>query len=107
MYLEERIEQLEQVSIDYGRQIETVAKGLAELTTDVRAIRQDMNDGFARIDEQFAHVDKQFVRVDEQFAGVRDEFVRINKRFDQMQQTQLETQQVQQLILKLLTERLS
>lgn len=92
MYLEERIEQLEHVAVDHGRQIESIAKGLAELTVDVRAVRQDVTTGFARVDEQFAQVDKRFEQM--------------GKRFDQMQQTQLEMQQVQQLILKLLTERL-
>ena len=42
MYLEERDEQLETLAVDHGRQIESVAKGSAELTTDVRAIRQDL-----------------------------------------------------------------
>ncbi len=78
MYLEERVEQLEHLAADQGRQIETIAKGLADLTTDVRAIRHDMTDGFIKIN---------------------DEFVRVNQRFDEMQQTQ-------QLILKLLTDRL-
>lgn len=32
MYLEERVEQVENLSVDHGRQIETVAKGLANLT---------------------------------------------------------------------------
>lgn len=82
MYLEE---QLEQVAVDHGRQIESIAKGLDELTSDVRAVRQDMNDGFARIDDRFIQIDKRFDQMD--------------GRFDEMQQ-------IQQLILKLVTERL-
>ena len=92
MYLEERVEQLEHLATDQGRQIETIAKGLAELTTDVRAIRQDMNDGFKRNDEKFE-------RIDQEFAQIKVEFKRIGGRFDEIQQTQ-------QLILKVLNDRL-
>ena len=86
MYLEERVEKLEQAAIDQVRQTDIIAKGLANLTVDVRAIRQDVNGGFEQVKLQFDDVKLQFSAV--------------NKRLDEMQLTQ-------QLILKLLTERLT
>lgn len=35
------------------------------------ALREDMNDRFARVDEQFARVEEQFGRVDNGFIGIR------------------------------------
>jgi len=92
MYLEERVEQLEHLATDQGRQIETIAKGLADLTTDVRAIRQDMTEGFVRMYGKFEQIDGEFKLI-------KGEFKRVNDRLDEMQQTQ-------QLILKVLTDRL-
>ena len=118
MFLEERVEQLENLAADQGRQIELVAGGLATLTVEVRGIRQDMTDGFARVDEQFARVNRQFdemrqeftqefVQVRQEFAEgfvqVRQEFAEglatVNHRLDEMSTTQ-------QLILTILTEKL-
>ena len=59
MYLEERVEQLENAAVDQGRQIELVAGGLATLTVEVRGIRQDMTDGFAQVKEEFAKVNQR------------------------------------------------
>lgn len=113
MYLEERLEQIEQVVVDHGRQLETVANGLAELTVDVRAIRQDMTDGFRRVDEQFVEVNKRLGALEE----TQQEMLQIQNGMLQtqreMQQAQTEMgkrfnemQQTQQLILKVITERL-
>ena len=78
MYLEERVEQLENASVDQGRQIELVAGGLATLTVEVRGIRQDMTDGFAQ---------------------VTGEFAKVNQRLDEITTTQ-------QLILTILQEKM-
>lgn len=78
MYLEERVEQLETIAADHGKQIELVAGGLATLTVEVRGIRQNMTDGFEQ---------------------VRQEFAKVNQRLDEMSTTQ-------QLILTILTEKL-
>ena len=59
MYLEERVEQLENAAVDQERQIELVAGGLATLTVEVRGIRQDMTDGFAQVKEEFAKVNQR------------------------------------------------
>ena len=45
MYLEERVEQLENLSVDQGRQIEIIAKGLGTITID-------MQRGFADVRQQ-------------------------------------------------------
>jgi DNA anti-recombination protein RmuC len=105
--LEERVEQLEHLATDQGRQIETIAKGLAELTTDVRAIRKDMNEGFAQVNNEIQRINDRLERIDDridrEFQRIDDrmdrEFKRIDDRFNEFQQTQ-------QLILKILNERL-
>ena len=89
MYLEERVEQLENSAVDQGRQIELVAGGLATLTVEVRGIRQDMTDGFAQVKEEFAKVRQEFA----------DEFAKVNQRLDGITATQ-------QLILTILQERM-
>ncbi len=37
----------------HDQQIETLSKGLADLTIDVRSVRDDMTEGFKRIDARF------------------------------------------------------
>ena len=100
MFLEERVEQPENLAADQGRQIELVAGGLATLTVEVRGIRQDMTDGFAQVDRRFDEIRQEFaqefVLVRQEFA---QEFVRVNQRLDEMSTTQ-------QLILTMLREKL-
>ena len=91
MYLEERVEQLENLSVDQGRQLESLARGLANLTLDVRAIRTDQNAGFARVDEQFT--------------AVNTEFAKVNKRLDDHSEQFADIKTTLQLVVKLLTER--
>lgn len=86
MYLEERVEQLETIATDQGRQIELVAGGLATLTVEVRGIRQDMTDGFARVDRQFEQVDLRFEQVDLRFDSVDQRFDSVDQRFDSVDQ---------------------
>ena len=93
MYLEERVEQLENASVDQGRQIELVAGGLAMLTVEVRGIRQDMTDGFVQVREEFTG---EFAKVRQEMA---QEFTKVNQRLDEMSTTQ-------QLILTILREKL-
>ncbi len=100
MYLEERVEQLENASVDQRKQIDLVAGGLATLTVEVRGLRQDMTDGFAEVKEEFANVRQEsaeeFARVSQEMA---QEFAKVNQRLDEMSTTQ-------QLILTILTEKL-
>jgi chromosome segregation ATPase len=67
-------------------------RDVSEIRTEVRefraintrmlnALRQDMTDGFARVDERFARVDERFARVDEQFARVDERFARVDEQF--------------------------
>jgi hypothetical protein len=70
-------------------------RDVSEIRTEVRefraintrmlnALRQDMVDGFARVDERFARVDEQFARVDEQFVGVHGGLTEMRGKFDAM-----------------------
>jgi hypothetical protein len=65
----------------HDQQIEILSKGLADLTTDVRAIRHDQIEGFSQLRE---YVDQRFDTLE--------------KRFDK-------SDQMQALIVKLLTGR--
>ncbi len=113
MYLEERVEQLETLAVDHGRQIETIAKGVADLTVTV-------NHRFDRIDDRFDQIDKRFSQIDERFSQIDERFVQIDERFDRVEKDiselksdvselkagQARLEQTQQLILTILQERL-
>lgn len=115
MYLEERVEQLENASVDQGKQIELVAGGLATLTIEVRGIRQDMTDGFAQVRQEFTgefakvrqESAEEFAKVRQEMAGefakvrqeIAGEFTKVNQHLDEMSTTQ-------ELILTLLREKL-
>ncbi|MFD2574427.1 hypothetical protein ACFSUS_27580 [Spirosoma soli] len=126
MYLEERVEQVEQIITDHGRQIESIAKGLADLTSDVRAIRQDMTEGFNKIDgrldsidtrldsidarldksdARFDSIDARLDKSDARFDSIDARLDKSDARFDSVDYRLAEMQQTQLLILKLLTER--
>lgn len=120
MYLEERVDQLEALSIDQGRQIETIAKGLADLTVTVNHRFNQVDERFNQIDERFRQVDERFREVDERFRQVDERFDQVDQRLDQMnndiaelksgqerlEATVADIQQTQQLILTILQERL-
>ncbi|OIN58355.1 hypothetical protein [Arsenicibacter rosenii] len=127
MYLEQRVEQLEQLTVDHGRQIESIAKGLAELTIDVKSNRQETLRGFEEVRQQFKQVDQRFDQVDQRFEQVDQRFEQVDRRFEQVDQRfeqvdrrfdQVEEQfkavhaqladirQVQTLILTILQEKL-
>ena len=78
MYLEERVEQLENLSVDHGRQIELIAKGVADLT----------------------------VTVNERFDQVNEDIAELKSGQARLETTVTDIQQTQQLILTLLQERL-
>ena len=99
MYLEERVGQLENLSVDHGRQIEIIAKGVADLTVTVN--------------ERFDQVDRRFDEVNEDIAQLKSGQIRLETAVTDLQtgQVRLETtvtdiQQTQQLILTLLQDRL-
>ncbi|WP_080054113.1 hypothetical protein [Spirosoma aerolatum] len=85
MYLEERVEQLETLAVDHGRQIETIAKGVADLTVTV-------NHRFDRVDERFDRVEKDISE--------------LKSDVSELKSGQARLEQTQQLILTILQERL-
>lgn len=120
MYLEERVEQLEHLSVDQGRQIETIARGLADLTVTV-------NQRFDEVNQRFEEVNQRFEEVNQRFEEVNQRFDAVDKRFDKVEadvaelktdvselksgQARLETtvadiQQTQHLILTILQDKL-
>ncbi|MBC3785594.1 hypothetical protein [Spirosoma utsteinense] len=119
MFLEERVEQLENLAADQGRQTERVASGLAVLTIEVRAIRQDVTTGFnqvkqefelvyqrfEQVDRRFEQVDQRFEQIDQRLEQMDRRFEQIDRRFEQVFVRFDEMQQTQLLILKLLTDK--
>ncbi|QMW02925.1 hypothetical protein [Spirosoma foliorum] len=85
MYLEERVERLEHLSVDQGRQLETITRGLADLTVTVN--------------QRFNEVDKRFDKVEADIAELKSGQARLETTVADIQQTQ-------QLILTILQDKL-
>jgi hypothetical protein len=49
------------------------AEELAGYQSEFTRVRDDMRDGFTKVDEKFARVDEKFARVDQEFAAVRSD----------------------------------
>ena len=105
MFLEERVEQLENLSVDQGRQLESIARGLANLTLDVRAIRQDQNEGFKRINGEFAKVNGEFAKVNKRLDDHDQKFAELQTTVNDLQTSLNDVKVTLQLVVKLLTER--
>ena len=99
MYLEERVGQLENLSVDHGRQIEIIAKGVADLTVTVNERFDEVNQRFEQVNQRFDEVDRRFDRVNGDIAELKIGQVRLEATVSDIQQTQ-------QLILTILQERL-
>lgn len=82
MYLEEKVEQLENLSVDQGKQIEIIAKGLATINTD-------MQRGFAEVKQQQAKTNKELTLVKHQVIGVTNDLAEfrkeVNQKFDRIE----------------------
>lgn len=92
MYLEEKLQKLEIVVNDHGKQIKMVADGLASLTnrvdlgfTEVRKEFERVDRRFEQIDQRFEQVDQRFKQIDERFEQVDIRFEKIEKRLDRIE----------------------
>ncbi|WP_143100714.1 hypothetical protein [Spirosoma endophyticum] len=110
MYLEERVGQLENLSVDHGRQIEIIAKGVADLTVTVNErfdqVINEMNQRFNQVDQRFSEVDRQFDKVDRRFDKINENIAELKTGQIRLETTVTDIQQTQQLILTLLQDRL-
>ena len=111
MYLEEKVEQLENLSVDQGKQIEIIAKGLATITTDmqrgfaeakqqqtkmnkeltlvkhqVTGVTTDLAEFRKEVNQKFDRIETKFDKIDEKFDKIDEKFVKIDERFDKMEQ---------------------
>lgn len=84
MYLEQRIEQLENVTVEHGKQIEMIAAVLATLTGTVNNGFEEIRRQFARIDDKFAEHDARFERIETKLAEHDARFDRIDQQFLQV-----------------------
>lgn len=106
MYLEERVGQLENLSVDHGRQIEIIAKGIADLTVTVNERFDEVNQRFAEVDRRFDEVNGRFDEVDRRFDKVNEDIAELKTGQIRLETTVTDIQQTQQLILTLLQDRL-
>jgi chromosome segregation ATPase len=70
MYLEQRIEQLENVTVEHGKQIEMIAAGLATLTTTV-------NNGFSEMRAEFRLVKSDITELKTDVAGLKTDVAQL------------------------------
>ena len=62
---------IDSVRTDLRSDIAAVRTDLrSEISSEIAAVRRDMEAGFTRIDERFAQVDERFAQVDERFTGI-------------------------------------
>jgi archaellum component FlaC len=90
LYIEQRIDQLEQHAIHDGKLLETVASGLANLTVQVQKnhaqflqFREEVNQRFDAVDQRFDAVDQRFDAVDQRFDGIDKRIDGIDRRIDE------------------------
>lgn len=106
MYLEERVEQLETLAVDHGRQIETIAKGVADLTVTVNHRFDRVDERFHQIAERFDQIDERFDRVEKDISELKSDVSVLKADVSELKSGQARLEQTQQLILTILQERL-
>lgn len=99
MYLEERIEQVE-------RQNLKTARAVADLTVDVRAIRQDQNEGFKQINARFDKVEHRLDKVEADITELKQDVTVLKQDVAELKQDVGTIKQTLQLVLTYLHEKL-
>lgn len=119
MYLEEHVAQIDQKVVMHDQQIEILSKGLADLTLDVRSIRDDMTEGFKRIDARFDKLEQDIAGMKQDItgmkqdiagmkqdiAGTKQDITGMQQDIAGMKRTQESMEEKLSLIVKLLTNR--
>lgn len=105
MFLEEQIEQLTQRVTMHDQQIEILSKGLADLTLDVRSVRDDVTEGFKRIDARFDKLEQDVTGMKQDIAGMKQDIAGMQQDIVGMKRTQESMEEKLSLIVKLLTDR--
>lgn len=84
MYLEERVEQLENLAVNQDKQIETVAKAVATLTVEVKQ-------GFAELRQQQTETRQEVTRLADSQENIQQDVTRLadsqdslHERFNQL-----------------------
>ena len=69
---------IDSVRTDLRSDIAAVRTDLrSEISSEIAAVRRDMDAGFTRIDERFAQIDERFAQIDERFTRVDERFTGI------------------------------
>ncbi|HEX6457138.1 MAG TPA: hypothetical protein VF009_11545 [Solirubrobacterales bacterium] len=65
---------------------ERIEERFDRVGTDIRSLRMEMREGFARIEKRFDKVDERFEKIDKRFERVDDKFdslqAEMNRRFE-------------------------
>lgn len=84
MYLEQRIEQLENVTVEHGKQIEMIAAGLATLTTTVNNGFNEMRAEFRLVKSDITELKTDVAELKTDVAQLKTEVVEIKGRLDRL-----------------------
>lgn len=84
MYLEQRIEQLENVTVEHGKQIEMIAAGLATLTTTVNNGFNEMRNEFRLVKSDIAGLKTDVAALQTDVAVLKTDVVEIKDRLDRL-----------------------
>ena len=83
MYLEERVEQLENLAVDQGKQIQTVAKAVATLTVEVKQGFADLRQEVSRLADNQDRIQQDVTRLADSQDGLHERFNQLDRRIDQ------------------------
>ena len=85
MYLEERVGQLEHITVEHGKQIEMIATGLAALTSAVNSGFQDVRSDLRAQDERMDSLDTRMDRLDARIDSLDSRMDRLDNSIDRME----------------------
>ena len=75
MYLEERVEQLEALTVDQGKQAELIAKGVAKLTTDTQQGIDELKQGQTALHQEI-------IRLADLSDGTNERITQLDRKID-------------------------
>jgi predicted nucleic acid-binding Zn-ribbon protein len=85
MYLEERVEQLENLAVDQGKHIEIIASGLATLTAQVQKGFSDMRKDITKLNDRVESLESKVDRLDVRVSRIEVRLDKIETRLDNME----------------------
>ncbi|GAB3697918.1 hypothetical protein GCM10027592_22510 [Spirosoma flavus] len=75
MYLEQRVQQLEALTVDQGKQAESIAKAVAKLTVDTQQ-------GFLEVKQEQAAMRRELIRLADASDATNERLHQLNRKVD-------------------------